>query len=272
MFGEYYHIIQRGHNRDHIFESETSKVAFLNMLLKLKRKYHFRLIFYALMDNHYHFVVQMRDVPINRIIQRLNWRYCMYFNKKFSRTGTAYDGRYTAYHVQDERQFMSLIHYVAYNPVTANMVTRPSEYRWCAHRDVLNGDDTIVDISLLMHHFHPDPDFALAAYHAFMEGLPDEVMRRDDAKDLKRLRRRKALQQFVRLNHYDSEFYDTNYPGWSREERLSRQRQFVVDGRMNGFTNREIAQYLGTSQSVISRIWRSVRRKDPSIVHARDDP
>lgn len=270
--GECYHIVQRGHNRDHIFASETSKAVFLNMIRALRDKYRFRLLYYVLMDNHYHLVVQMQDVPVNRIIQRLNWKYCKYFNKKHKHTGTAYDGRYAAYHVADERQFMSLIHYIAHNPVKADMAVKPSDYRWSAHYDILTGDTALIDLNILMKLFNPDPDLALAAYYAFIEGIPEEIMKRDDAIHLKRLRRRKALQVFARQNHYDSDFYDADSPGRGRDHIIIRRRQFVVEGRMIGFTNSEIAQYLGTSQSTISRIWRSVRLKDPSQKPSGADP
>ena len=56
--GAFYHIIQRGNNRELIFRSDTDKNCYLSNLVELKSKFDFKLLGYVLMDNHYHLLLQ----------------------------------------------------------------------------------------------------------------------------------------------------------------------------------------------------------------------
>lgn len=56
--GAYYHVIQKGNNREHIFNGDGNKGVILEKAGTLKAASDFKLLGYVLMDNHYHFLVQ----------------------------------------------------------------------------------------------------------------------------------------------------------------------------------------------------------------------
>ena len=91
-----YHIIQRGNNRNYIYEDIMDKKMFFRLLLDTREKCGFKILYYVLMDNHYHLLVQTGDITIDKIIQRLNTAYSKYYNKKYNRSGSIYGGRYNS--------------------------------------------------------------------------------------------------------------------------------------------------------------------------------
>lgn len=60
-------------------------------------------------------------------------RFAQYMNKKYHRTGTLWEGRHRSSLVQSERYLLTCMRYIELNPVRAQMVTRPEEYRWSSY-------------------------------------------------------------------------------------------------------------------------------------------
>jgi hypothetical protein len=85
--------------------------------------------------------------------------------------------------------------------------------------------------------FNPDPDLALLAPIMRLSRHTEEIMKRDDAIHVKRLRRRKALQVFARQKHYDSDFLMRQ--SWPCVI-IANRRVICREGRNDWFTNSEI--------------------------------
>jgi len=154
--GALYHIIQRGNNKNFIFEDISDKKMFFKILLETKAKYSFQILYYLLMDNHYHLLLEAGEIPISKSIQILNTAYSKYYNKKYNRSGTVYGGRYSASLVADTRYYYQLLKYIANNPVKAGIVKNHSDYRWSAHMSIKTGNRTIVAIERTLSYF-PSP-------------------------------------------------------------------------------------------------------------------
>ena len=61
-------------------------------------------------------------------------KYVPYFNHKYDRSGTLWEGRFKASSIDSERYLLSCYRYIELNPVRANMVEKPDEYRWSSNR------------------------------------------------------------------------------------------------------------------------------------------
>ncbi len=148
--GAFYHVNQRGNNREKIFRSQADKSRYLNHLVGLKGTYDFKLLGYVLMDNHYHLLVQTGEDPLQKIIFRQNMFYSRYFNKTHNRSGHLYGGRYKASLIQDERYAFAVLRYIHWNPVKAGLSKMPEDYPWSSdlcYRKNFSGD---IDIDLLL--------------------------------------------------------------------------------------------------------------------------
>ncbi len=54
----------------------------------------------------------------------------MYFNRKYKRVGPLWQGRFKSWYVYDERYLKSLVKYIEFNPIKANIVKHIGEFRW----------------------------------------------------------------------------------------------------------------------------------------------
>lgn len=71
------------------------------------------LLAYCLMPNHFHFFIKQKSPnSIDKFMNSLCTRYTMYFNKKYKRVGSLYQGVYKAVLVSSEEQFLHLSRYI----------------------------------------------------------------------------------------------------------------------------------------------------------------
>ena len=67
---------------------------------------------FCCMSNHFHLAVQAAEEPLSRIMQNLAFRYTRWANKKQSRTGHLFQGRYKALLVDADSYLLELVHYI----------------------------------------------------------------------------------------------------------------------------------------------------------------
>jgi hypothetical protein len=128
------------------------------------------LLYFVVMDNHYHLLVEVGHISLDRFMQRLNRAYSWYFSRRYKRTGTIYEGRYHNNVVNNAPYFKAVIHYIAQNPVRSQTVDHPVSYRWGAHAQLCSSESlTIIDHVNLMNHFSLDPHEAFAEYLSCVE-------------------------------------------------------------------------------------------------------
>jgi len=151
--GAYYHVIQRGNNREHIFNGDGDKGVFLGKAGALKAAYDFKLLGYVLMDNHYHFLVQTGEKPLSEIMHRLNSFYSHNFNRRYSRSGHVFEGRYKAGLIQDEDYLFAVLRYIHWNPVRAGLCQSAAEYYWSSDMYYRRNLGGLVDIDDILDNF-----------------------------------------------------------------------------------------------------------------------
>lgn len=143
-----HHVIQRGVDRQVIFRETEDYVTFLSWLRDASRQFKISIHAYVLMTNHLHLLVTPADVEgLARMMQWVGRYYVPYFNQKYDRVGTLWQGRYKATVVDSEQYFMICSRYVELNPVRAGIVATPGEYPWSSylHHVGLKLDTLIVE-------------------------------------------------------------------------------------------------------------------------------
>lgn len=86
------------------------------------------------MTNHVHLLVtpgQPDSIP--RLMQSVGRRYVQYINYIYKRSGTLWEGRYKASLVQSEAYLLTCMRYIELNPVRADMVQQPQDYKWSSY-------------------------------------------------------------------------------------------------------------------------------------------
>lgn len=128
----YYHVLNRGVEKRVIFLEDLDYLYFLSLLEELRGLYRFQLHAYCLMSNHYHLLIETTDENLSLILKQLNHRYTLYFNKKYNRIGTLWQGRFKSWYVYDDHYLQTLIKYIEYNPIKAEMTSAVGEYPWAS--------------------------------------------------------------------------------------------------------------------------------------------
>jgi putative transposase len=129
------HIIQRGNNRVACFASHNDYLVYLDMLRECAFDCGCALHAYVLMTNHVHLLLTPdADNSASMMMQRLGRRYVHYFNRRHSRTGTLWEGRFRSSLVEDERYLMVCHRYIELNPIRARMAALPFDYPWSSYR------------------------------------------------------------------------------------------------------------------------------------------
>lgn len=117
---QYYHVYNRGFCKMPIFKGKSSEYRyFLRKSVEFSEKYNVIIESQALMSNHFHFIlVQNKDNNgIPKMISFLQMSFAKYYNKKWSRRGPVFEGRYNAKLVHDDRYYFDVTNYVFKNPI-----------------------------------------------------------------------------------------------------------------------------------------------------------
>lgn len=155
------HIIQRGNNRMDILHDEEDYWVLWSTLRDAAERFRCAVHAYVLMPNHFHLLLTPSEADgVGKLMQYTGRFYVQHANRRRSRTGTLWDGRYRATLLDPDRYLLPVSRYVELNPVRAGLVGTPAEYEWSSYgANALGADDELV-------HTHP-------AYVALGENADD---------------------------------------------------------------------------------------------------
>ena len=107
-----HHLIQRGNNRQPIFGGEADYRFLLELLQQYARDLKVSIHSYVLMGNHFHLLATPEtDKGLPEMMQAVGRRYVRYFNGRYGRSGTLWEGRYRSTLVQAERHLLACMVY-----------------------------------------------------------------------------------------------------------------------------------------------------------------
>jgi putative transposase len=140
------HVFNRGNNRCDIFRADRDYAFFLHLLREAALEHELDIHSYSLMTNHFHFVGTPRQAPaVSMAMQVAGSRYVRYFNRRYSRTGTLFEGPFKSMFIDTETYWFTCMRYVEFNPVRAGLVSDPAEYRWSSYRaNALGVEDQVI--------------------------------------------------------------------------------------------------------------------------------
>ena len=169
--GAVHHVTSRGNERRPIFVDDHDREMFLRFLGRAVARFGWSLAAYVLMTNHFHLLVQTPEPNLSRGMQWLNTAYVVWFNRRHQRSGHLYGGRFKAFLIEKESYFTAVLRYVVLNPVRANMVARPEDYRWSSYRATagLESAPEWLDTIAALTPFAPDTALAQSFYRDFVE-------------------------------------------------------------------------------------------------------
>ncbi|MES2073318.1 MAG: transposase [Pseudomonadota bacterium] len=146
-----HHVMQWGHDRQPIFRDGDDYGCFLSWLKEAAAQFKVALHAYALLPDHLHLLATPSDAEgLSRMMQWLGRHYVPYFNRKYQRSGTLWQGRYKATVLEPEMYFLKCSGYIELSPVLAGLAREPADYAWTSylHHIGARHDALITDHSL----------------------------------------------------------------------------------------------------------------------------
>ena len=137
--GEFYHVYNRGVDRRIIFPHKRDFDRFLesmkifntkenigNLTRHDNKKVKERLvdfIAYCINQNHFHFIITpLIKNGIEKFMHKLCMGHSKYFNAKYQRSGTLFQGKFKAVRIETEEQLLHVSRYIHLNPCTAYVI------------------------------------------------------------------------------------------------------------------------------------------------------
>ena len=170
-----HHLIQRGNNRQAIFDAEDDYRILLGMINENARKFQVEIHSYVLMTNHFHLLATpAAATSLPSLMQAVGRGYVRYFNQKQGRSGTLWEGRYRSTLIQADRHLLACMAYIDLNPVRAGIAASAADYPWSSHRHYIGSrEDRLVTPHSLFWTLGNTPFAREAAYSELVAaGIP----------------------------------------------------------------------------------------------------
>jgi putative transposase len=181
----FYHVTCRGNERKEIFRDREDRNTFFKLLDRSLAVFEVNLLTYALMPNHFHILVCTPKGNLSEFMRHFNISYTGAFNRKYSRSGHLYQGRYKALLIDADNYLLEVSRYIHLNPLRMKS-KEPLEQRW---NDLLSGDDTslsgyinqrsrkeFVHYTMVLNYFSGDNRKSINQYRKFVEdGFREEL-------------------------------------------------------------------------------------------------
>jgi len=152
--GMYYHIYNRGNNRENLFIEPRNYPYFLSLYEKhidpIADTYA-----YCLMRNHFHFAVRIKETsqvpgtcevlkPFNPSQSFSNFfnAYAKAINKGYGRTGSLFEVRFGRIAVTSTSYFETLIFYIHFNPQKHGFVDDFRDWYWSSYHTLICNSPT----------------------------------------------------------------------------------------------------------------------------------
>jgi REP element-mobilizing transposase RayT len=174
--GVYYHLYNRGNNRDRIFYERENYLFFLRRLRKHILPV-LDIVAYCLMPTHYHLLASVKKIKtsefcqnsevstgVSRAMQRLSISYTKAMNKRYDRVGALFQGAFQAKHVDEDTYLLHLSRYVHLNPVIAGLVEQAEDWEFSSYQEYIGlRDGTLPKPEIVLSQFP-----SLEAYREFV--------------------------------------------------------------------------------------------------------
>jgi putative transposase len=160
-----HHVIQRGHDGVPAFRSAEDYRFFLQCLRDAAKRFQVAVHAYVLMPDQVQLLATPADdIGLARMMQWIGRHYVPYFNRRYQRSGTLWQGRYRASVIDAAHYLLLCTRFIEFYPQHAGLVSQAGDYPWSSY----------------VHHIGAHPD-GLITEHALYWALGNTPFEREAA-------------------------------------------------------------------------------------------
>lgn len=272
--GALYHITHRGNEKKPVFLDTDDRECFLDVFGLVVDRHGWNCHSYVLMDNHYHLLVETPGGNLSKGMMQLNSTYTQRFNRRHSRVGHLFQGRFKSILVEKDAYLLELSRYIVLNPVRAGLVENAIDWRWSSFPAMIGNIPCpdFLSTDWLLSQFSTNKKKAITSYTKFVQAGSGIVFPYDELVGQSVLGSSKFINE---INRY---FGEIKLDSLKKEQEFTKQQRLTLEtelesifqkGIRNGVsrnriicnvyynhnvTMKEIGEYLGMHYATISRI------------------
>lgn len=163
--GCYFHIYNRGINREKLFYRHAHYLIFLRRYQQLLEE-HVETYAYCLLPNHFHFLIRVNDsnMPGNEkmVSNKLNIlfsKHALMINNQYNRYGSLFCKSFKRIKIKNDFYLRNLTTYIHHNPIKHKVSTDFATYQYSSYQGIINKDTKLINIAGLYTIFNSPEDF-----------------------------------------------------------------------------------------------------------------
>jgi REP element-mobilizing transposase RayT len=143
--GEYYHIYNRGNNKEKLFYKAKNYQFFLDRYKKYLHEVTDTFT-YCLLPNHFHFLIRIKNIlennsSVSEKFRRFFISYSQAINKQENRTGSLFQKNLKKKKIHNQNQLIWLVYYIYRNPIHHGL-QHTLNYKWSSYNALTSKSKT----------------------------------------------------------------------------------------------------------------------------------
>lgn len=167
-----------------MFECADDRSKFLDLLQQGLDRTGFTLYDWSLVDNHYHLIIETNHKRLEELMRPLNSAYARYYNDKYERRGSLFDGRFKSIVALKMDYLHTLLGYVDLNPLRAGQckdLEALAHHEWCGFSAIMgNRLCTFQNTEQVLRSYTVDPATARARHREFVKAALRKSEKEED--------------------------------------------------------------------------------------------
>ena len=178
--GRFYHIYNRGNNKEDLFLENKNYSYFLSLvskyLIPIADVYA-----YCLLKNHFHLLIQIKEETgidgqkLHQPFSNLFNAYSKAINKRYGREGSLFKERFKRERIKDENHLINTILYIHLNPVKHNFTDDFTDYKHSSFQTIISEKPTQLNRKFVINLFEDKQNFEKSHQIKILEKFNFEI-------------------------------------------------------------------------------------------------
>lgn len=139
-----YHVRVRCNNKAFRFQTDEDFERYVILLDECRHRLGFLLHHYVIMSTHVHLILSTPGPTLlDKAMRAINQKYAYDYHKRYKRHGHFWVNRYACSIVDTDAYALTCMRYLDRNPVRAEIVQSPKDWRWSSHSFYAFGNSQI---------------------------------------------------------------------------------------------------------------------------------